>query len=193
MTEVIINYFRNNLRKQLKRALCCRYLPLWNDEVWMKGEIDINVDYIKANNFLIFLYQTKKDLCCMEVTEAQMLSNSIDKFFFLLFDFQSYFNVFLNNKLYSGRIEIINDIMKYKKTNYVSKKFVGNIKFLELFFDFVKKLDEWAYWKRLVVVSFTKIIITEESYKQAQLHQPAFLQKLLSYVEEIFNRGMNTE
>ena len=127
----------------------------------------------------------------MEDNNAQMLSNAIDKFLFLLFDFQSYFNVFITNKIYSNRVEVINDIIQYKKTNYVSCRFVERKKFLELFFDLIKKIDEWNYWKRLVVVTFTKITITTESYNQAEAHETEFLRKLLGYVEEIFNRGIN--
>ena len=191
MPNVVINYFRNNLRKKLKRAMCGRFLPLWDNPCWIKRKTDIDIDYVKANDFLIFLYQTKKDLCCMEVVVAQLLSNAIDKFFFLLFDFQAYFNVFTMNGVYKDRIEIINDIIKYKQSNFIPSKFFNQYKYLELFIDLIKKMDEWEFWKRQVIINFTKIIITPNSYKFAEKYQVDFLRSLLYYVEQLFNKGMN--
>ena len=36
----MINYFRMNLKKKLHRPNCGRYLPLWDDKVWIKREVD---------------------------------------------------------------------------------------------------------------------------------------------------------
>ena len=151
------------------------------------------MDYIKANDFLIFLFQTKVDLCCIQDENGQALSNAIDKFFFLLFDFQSYFNVFVLHGIYNSRIEIINDIIKYKRNSYISSfdRMIGKNKILELFKELVRKTDEWNYWKRLIIINFTKILITEQKYKQAEIHEINYLQTLIGYVEQIFNKGMN--
>ena len=127
----------------------------------------------------------------MENTEVKMLSNAIDKFFFLLYDLQSYFSVLLKNKVYTNRIQIIDDIIQYKQTNLVPKKISGCVKTIEVFYDLVKRTDEWNYWKRLIVINFTKITISLYTYKNAEKNEPEYLKKLIGYVEEIFNRAMN--
>ena len=55
-----INYFRNELRKKLPRAICGRFLPLWDDIMWIKRQTDINLNYIQANDFLFFYTKPKK-------------------------------------------------------------------------------------------------------------------------------------
>ena len=191
MSKIVINYFRDNLRKKLKRPMCGRFLPLWDDSHWITRKTDVDIDYIKANDFLIFLYHTKKDTCCMEVTTAQLLSNAIDKFFFLLFDFQAYFNVFTMNGVYKDRVEIINDIIKYKQSNFIPSKFFNQYKYLELFIDLIKKMDEWEFWKRQVIINFTKIVITPNGYKFAEKYQVDYLRSLLYYIEQLFNKEIN--
>ena len=190
MSAEIINYFRSNLKRKLKRANCLRYLPLWDDKVWVKREVDINLDYIAANEFIVFLYQTKEDMCCMEIPQAKMFSNAVDKFLFLLYDFQGYFNVLIHNKLYERRCEIIDDLQQYRQKNIFSKKYVARIKLLEVFLDLNKKLNEWIYWKRMVIVSFTKILLTPEHYMSAEKNTPDYLIQLISYVEQLFNKGL---
>ena len=192
MADTVINYFRSNLRKELTRAKCGRFLPLWDDESWVKRETDINLDYIEANDFLIFLYQTKKDICCMENTLAQMLSNAIDKYFFILFDFQAYFNVFIQNKIYNCRTEIVNDVMAFKQNNYVFPKLLKNMKMLELFIDLTKRIEEWAFWKRKLIMYLTKIIISTDIYNHAEKNNPESLHNLMTYMEQLFDRGVNT-
>ena len=39
--DVVINYFRKNLREKLPRAMCGRFLPLWDDQKWIKHPTDI--------------------------------------------------------------------------------------------------------------------------------------------------------
>ena len=192
MNNTVITYFRNNLRKQLPRANCGRFLPLWDDENWIKRETDIDLDYIEANDFLIFLYQTKKDICCMENPLAQMLSNAIDKYFFILFDFQAYFNVFIQNKIYNSRTEIVKDIMAFKKNNYIYPKLLKNMKMVELFVDLTKRIDEWAYWKRKLILYLTKIILSNDVYQDAEKNNPETLHSLMNHIEQLFDRGVNT-
>ena len=173
-TEVI-NYFRDNLRRKLKRANCGRYLPLWDDKCWVKREVDIDLDYIVANEFVVFLYQTREDMCCMQnPPQAKLFSNAIDKFLFLLFDFQGYFNILMKNKLYKTRAEIISDITRYRRTNIFSNKYVARIKLLEVFLDLNKKLNEWIYWKRTIIINFVKILLTSDSYNAAINHTPDY-------------------
>ena len=192
MNVAVIDYFRKNLRKKLSRAQCGRFLPLWDDEEWIKRETDINLDYINANDFLVFLYQTKKDICCHSDVGAQCLSNAIDKFFFLMFDFQSYFDVFLQGKYYKNRIEIVQDVLNYKRKNIIPVKFNNTIKYLELFIDLSKRIDEWDFWRRQVIVNFVKIILGRDIYKSSQENDLKYLQKLINNVEQLFFNGLNS-
>ena len=168
-------------------------MPLWDDKYWIKRKVDIPIDYINANEFLVFLYQTKKDICCTQDVAVQLLTNAIDKFFYLLFDFQSYFDVFKQSGLYNSRVEIMDDIIKYKENLFIPKKFMTNLKFMELFTDLIKKMDEWNFWKRQVIISFAKILITLDSYNFAQIHQVGYLKYLLSYIEHLFDQGINAQ
>ena len=190
--EQTINYFRNELRNKLQRAFCGRFLPLWDDETWIKRKTDINLDYIEANDFLVFLYQTKKDICCHTDVNAQCLSNAIDKFFFLMFDFQSYFEVLIKTNCYNNRTDILKNILKYKKNNILPKKIIGTIKYLELFIDLSKKIDEWDFWRRQIIANFIKIILGSINYERAQENDAENLLKLINNVETIFFNGLNS-
>ena len=139
MTIEIIKYFKNGLKKKLKRPNCGRYLSLWDDRQWKKNINNINIAYINSNDFLIFLYQTKFDLSCIQDNNGQTLYNAIDKFFYILFDFENYFNVFISNNLYKNRAEILNDIINFSQFNCTSYRFYGKCRYLELFQDLVKK------------------------------------------------------
>ena len=192
MTAIeIINYFRTNLKRRLKRPNCGRYLPLWDDKQWIKRQVDIDLDYIIANEFVVFLYQTKDDTCCMENSEGKMLSNAIDKFLFLTYDFQGYFNILIKSKMYTTRAQIIKDIKQYRQTNIFSNKYITRIKLLEVFLDLNKKLNEWIYWKRTFIISFIKILLSEETYNAAEQHSPNYLTQLIYYIEKLFIRGLN--
>ena len=191
MNVVVINYFRKNLREKLPRAMCGRFLPLWDDQEWIKRQTDINLDYIEANDFLVFLYQTKKDICCHSDVSAQCLSNAIDKFFFLMFDFQSYFEVFIQAKYYKNRIEIVQEVLNYKTKNVIPNKLISTIKYLELFIDLTKKITEWDFWRRQVIVNFVKIILGRDNYKSSQKNDLKYLQKLINNVEQLFFNGLN--
>ena len=88
MVNKIIKYFRDNLRKKLKRPYCGRFLSLWDDENWKKYELDIPYN---SNEFLVFFYQIKNDLCCIQDTNGRMLHNAIDKFFLSVIRFRYIF------------------------------------------------------------------------------------------------------
>ena len=66
----------------MRRPRCGRFLSLWDEKIWINNVTNIHLDYIKSNDFLLFLYQTKHDLCCVENANAQNLKNAIDKFFY---------------------------------------------------------------------------------------------------------------
>ena len=188
----MISYFRTNLKKKLHRPNCGRYLPLWDDKVWIKREVDINLDYINANDFIVFLYQTKQDMCCMEIPQAKMFTNGIDKFLFILYDFQRYLNVLIQTKLYQRKCQVIQDLLQYRKTHIYPKRFLTCINLIEIFLDINKKLDDWVYWRKIIIHSFTKILLTPESYISAQRHSPDYFNQLMSYIEQIFNEGISS-
>ena len=187
----IISYFRKNLRKGLPRAMCGRFLPLWDDSRWVKRPTEICLDYIEANDFLVFLFQTKKDICCHTDVAAQCLTNATDKFFFLMFDFQSYFDIFIKNKCYQHRLEVLNDVYNYKTRGIIPSKLIGVTKYLELFIDLSKKINEWDFWRRQVIINFVKIFLGKDVYNSACQSDMKYLQKFISNVEEYFFCGLN--
>ena len=189
--DVVINYFRKNLREKLPRAMCGRFLPLWDDQKWIKHPTDINLEYINANNFLVFLYQTKKDICCHTDIRAQGLSNAIDKFFFVMFDFQSYFDILLKTKHYNNQLEILNDVEKFKENKKIPNKLISNIYHLEIFIDLSKKMDEWNYWRKMIIRNFTKIVLGEQNYMGIEKDDAENLEKLLYNIELLFFKGLN--
>ena len=188
--DITINYFRNELRTKLPRAICGRFLPLWDDIVWIKRQTDINLHYIKANDFLVFLYQTKKDICCHNDINAQCLSNAIDKFFFLMFDFQSYFTALIETKKCNNQPEIVKDILKYKKTCIIPTKLISVLKQMELFVDLSKKVTEWDYWRKQVILNFVKIVLGN-NFKTIEKDDLENLEKLINHIEDLFYRGIN--
>ena len=188
--DMTINYFRNELRKKLPRALCGRFLPLWDDIMWIKRQTDINLNYIEANDFLVFLYQTKKDICCHDDINAQCLSNAVDKFFFLMFDFQSYFMALIKTKKYNNRLEIVEDILKYKKSCIIPTKLISTLKHMELFVDLSKKVTEWDYWRKQIILNFVKIVLGS-NFESIQKEDAENLEKLIYNIEKLFYRGLN--
>ena len=119
MSDKIIKYFRNGLRKRLERPSCGRYMPLWDDKKWEKHESNIYIAYIRSSDFLIFLHQTKCDLSCIQDKCGQVLFNALDKFFYVMFEFETYFNVLLFNNFYKSRHEILDDTIKYNTSGTI--------------------------------------------------------------------------
>ena len=190
MSKQIINYFRLGLKKNLARPNCARFLSLWDDNKWKKHDNNITLDYIKSNDFLIFLYQTKHDLCCVENINAHNLSNAIDKFFYLLFEFEGYYSIFISNDIYKNRMEIIDTVIRFYRYNYFCQRLRYQYKYVEFFKELIKKIDEWNYWKRLIIINYTKIILTDCSYQYAQEVAQEFLQTLIKNIEKVFDKGI---
>ena len=190
MSKQIINYFRLGLKKNLARPNCARFLSLWDDNKWKKHDNNITLDYIKSNDFLIFLYQTKHDLCCIENINAHNLSNAIDKFFYLLFKFEGYYSIFISNDIYKNRMEIIDTVIRFYRYNYFPQRLRYQYKYVELFKELIKKIDEWNYWKRLIIINYTKMILTDCSYQYAQEVAQEFLQTLIKNIEKVFDKGI---
>ena len=190
MSEEIIKYFRLGLRKKLKRPNCGRFLSLWDDRKWKNHVENISLDYIKSNEFLLFLYQTKHDLCCVNDKNAQNLQNAIDKFFYLLFEFERYYNVFISNNIYENKIEIIDAIRNFYNYNYFPQRLKNQCRYIELFKDLIKRIAKWNYWKRLIIINYTKIILTDFSYQYAQQVAQEFLRELIINIEKVFDKGI---
>ena len=190
MVNQIIKYFRCGLRKKLKRPNCGRYLSLWDDFEWKKSRIFSEIPYINLNEFLYFLYQTKYDLCCIEDRNGQIIYNAIDKFFYVLFDFETYFNVFISYGLYKSRTEVIKDVINFNQFKFLPRRLYNKHKLIESFHDLIKKTNEWEYWKKIIVVTYTKIVVTELSFEQAKISAPRYLQELIENVDKIFNKAL---
>ena len=192
MTNETIKYFKSNLKKKLRRPRCGRFLSLWDEKIWKNsGVTNIQLDYIKSNDFLLLLYQTKHDLCCVENVNAQNLNSAIDKFFYLIFEFERYYTMFITNNLYKNRIEIIDDVIRFYRYNSFPQKILYQYRYLDLFKDLIKKIDEWEYWKRIIIISFTKILITDFSYEYAQRVAPDNLRLLINNIQKVFNKGLD--
>ena len=190
MTDEIMKYFKNNLKKKLRRPRCGRFLSLWDEKIWKNDAIDIQLDYIKSNDFLLFLYQTKHDLSCVQNVNAQSLSNAIDKFFYLIYEFERYYIIFISRNLYKNRTKIIDDVIRFYHFNSFPQKILYQYRYLDLFKDLIKKIDEWEYWKRNIIISYTKILITDFSYEYAQKVAADNLRLLINNIQEVFNKGL---
>ena len=191
MATKIIKYFKDGLKKKLTRPCCKRFLSLWDDREWKNHVDNIKLDYIKYNDFLLFLYQTQYDLCCVEDNNAQNLRNAIDKFFYLLFEFERHYSIFISNKIYKCRLEIINDVIHYYQYNLFPQKILFQYRYIELFKDLIKRIDEWKYWKRLIIINYAKIILTNYNYEYAQNVASKYLHELVENIEKLFNKGLD--
>ena len=69
----------------------------------------------------------------------------------------------------------MNDIINFNRFNCLPYKLCGKYKYLELFQDLSKRINEWNYWKRIIVITFTKILLTTFSYEYAQRNALNFL------------------
>ena len=106
------------------------------------------------------------------------------------YSIQKHFNIFISNNIYQNRSEILNDIIKLVQFNSQPQRLYGNFKYLEVFNNLVKRTNEWNYWKRLIIVSFTKILLTDYSYDYAQRNASDFLQELITNVKQLFHKGI---
>ena len=175
----------------MKRPSCGRFLSIWDEKVWVNRVDNMQLEYVRSNKFLLFLYQIKHELSCVEEINAQYLHNAIDKMFYLIFEHERYYSMFMSGKLYSSRLEIINDVAHFYHFNSFPQKIQKHYRYVELFKDLVKKIDEWAYWKRHAVISFSKIVLSEFSYEYALKVAPNDLQNLVNSVEKFFDKGLN--
>ena len=187
----IIDYFRDELRKKLQRPACQRTLTLWDQVYWLKS-MNIHANFlINTNDFLQFWYRTCHELCCVNDSRAIILRNALDKYFYFLFDFEFYFNFFIDRKTFKNAEDIMTAVVHYNldKKNLKSK-LKRNKELHELFKQLVNRVNEWNYWKKVIIVEFIKINIGEAAYEKAKQDSLDGLTELLRNTEILWDRGV---
>ena len=74
--------------------------------------------------------------------------------------------------------------------NKIRSKVRRNKKIEDLFKEFVNRVNEWNYWKKVIIVQFLKINIGEEVYKLAQNNSINGLVELMQNTEKLFDKGI---
>ena len=187
----IIDYFRNELRNKLLRPTCQKVLTLWDHNYWIKANNIHIYSLINSNDFLQFWFRTCFELCCVNNTAAIGLKNAIDKYFYFLIDFENYFSIFISKKVFKDRMAIMQAVIDYDldHTN-IKSKVRRNKQIQNLFIDFVNRVNEWNYWKKIIIVQFIKINIGEQQYKAATRNSPEKLTQLFDNIEKLWNKGI---
>ena len=164
---------------------------MWDHSCWIKSN-NINIySLINSNDFLQFWFRTCFELCCVNDIRAIILKNALDKYFYFLIDFENYFQVFIFKKIFKTRTEIMNAVIDSNlDNNNLKSKVKRNKKMKHLFLEFVNRVNEWNYWKKIIIVQFVKINIGEEAYVAAERGTLNALGDLLENTEKLFDRGI---
>ena len=192
----IIDYFREELRNKLLRPSCQKVLTLWDHHHWIKANNIHIYSLINSNDFLQFWFRTCFELCCINDVVAIGLKNAIDKYFYFLIDFENYFSIFISRKVFKDRISIMQAVIEYNLDhNKIKSKVRRNTQIQNLFIDFVNRVNEWNYWKKIIITQFIKINIGKEQYEAAVINQPQKLTELFHNTEKLWDKGIqgNTE
>ena len=187
----IIDYFRDELRKKLQRPTCQKTLTLWDQVYWIKSN-NIHTHFlINVNDFLQFWYRTCYELCCVNDSRAIILKNALDKYFYFLLDFENYFTIFIERKTFVTKEDIMTAVIEYNlDKKKLKSKLKRNQQLQDLFKEFVNRVNEWNYWKKVIIVEFIKINIGEEAYEKARQDSLDELTKLLHNTEILWDRGI---
>ena len=189
----IIDYFRNELRTKLLRPYCAKNLTLWDHDCWIKSN-DIYQHYLLNNNdFLQFWFRIYNELCCCNDIRALTLKNALDKYFYFLLDFETYFHTFISSKVFSSTRKIMQAVVDYNlNRNKLRTKVKRNKKTRELFLEFVNRVNEWNYWKKVIIEQFVRINIGEEAYKQVKEDYNSLKQfiELLKNTDQLWDKGI---
>ena len=189
----IIDYFRNELRTKLLRPHCAKNLTLWDHDCWIKSN-DIYQHYILNNNdFLQFWFRTCSELCCVNDIRALILKNALDKYFYFLLDFENYFHIFISSKVFPSTKKIMQAVIDYNlNRNKLKTKVKGNKKTRELFLEFVNRVNEWNYWKKVIIEQFIRINIGEQAYKQVKEDFNSLKEfiELLKNTDQLWDKGI---
>ena len=187
----IIDYFRDELRNKLQRPTCQKTLTLWDHVYWLKLYNIHSHPIINMNDFLQFWYRTCYELCCVNDIRAVVLKNALDKYFYFLFDFDTYFNVFIEKKTFATRQDVMCAVVNYNLDKKNLKTKLKRNKQLEyLFKEFVNRVNEWNYWKKVIINEFIKINIGTQAYEKARQDSLEGLAKLLQNTEILWDRAI---
>ena len=74
--------------------------------------------------------------------------------------------------------------------NDLKSKVKRNKKIEQLFREFVNRVNEWNYWKKIILIQFIKINIGEEAYKAAEENSLDGLADLIQNTEKLWDRGI---
>ena len=72
----------------------------------------------------------------------------------------------------------------------IKSKVRRNKQIQNLFIDFVNRVNEWNYWKKIIIVQFIKINIGEQQYEAATRNSPEKLTQLFDNIEKLWNKGI---
>ena len=187
----IIDYFRNELRNKLLRPNCQKQLTLWDHSCWVKSSGGYTHFILNANDFLQFWYRTCYELCCVNDTRAIDLKNALDKYFYFLLDFENYFNVLIERKIFKNRADIMQGVVNYNlDKNNLKTKIKRNNSVKDLFKELVNRVNEWNYWKKVILTQFIRINIGEASFQASQQNNLGGLIQLLKNTEALWDRGI---
>ena len=187
----IIDYFRNELRNKLVRPTCQKQLMLWDHNCWIKLN-HIHAHFIiNSNDFLQFWFRVCYELCCVNDVRAVCLKNALDKYFYFLLDFENYFTIFLQRKIYRNRQDIMQAVVDYNlDKNNLKSKVRRNKSVEDLFKEFVNRVNEWNYWKKIILTQFIRINIGEGAFQAAQKNNISGLVELIKNTETLWDRGI---
>ena len=188
----IIDYFRNELRNKLLRPTCQKTLTLWDHNCWIKANHYYTHFLLKSNEFLQFWYRTCDELCCVNDIRARILKNALDKYFYFLLDFENYFSIFIERKTFKRRQDIMQAVVDYNlDKNTLKSKLKRNKSLEDLFKEFVNRVNEWNYWKKIAIIQFIRINIGEDNFQAAQKNRIQQLTNLIENTEKVWDRGIS--
>ena len=185
----IIDYFRTELRNKLTRPKCQRPLYLWDQNYWIRSNIKSHF-IINSDEFLLFWYQTCYELCCVDTPAAIGLKNALDKYFYFLLDFESYFSIFLSKRTFLTRKGVMDAVIDYNLEKKLRSKVKRNKKIEQIFKEFVNRVNEWNYWKKVIIIQFLKINIGQEAYDAATTNSINGLAELMQNTEKLWDKGI---
>ena len=166
-------------------------LTLWDHNCWVKANHVGLHCIINSNDFLQFWYRTCHELCCVNDIRAVELKNALDKYFYFLLDFENYFTVFMQRRIFRNRTEIMQAIVDYNlDKNILKSKIRRNNSLKDLFKELVNRVNEWNYWKKVIITTFIRISIGDSSFQAAKQNNLEGLSQLLKNTEEVWDRGI---
>ena len=131
------------------------------------------------------------ELCCVNDIRAIILKNALDKYFYFLIDFENYFLILISKKAFTTRKQIMDAVIDYNlDNNNLKSKVKRNKKTEHLFKEFVNRVNEWNYWKKIIIIQFIKINIGEQAYKAAEENSIDSLADLIRNTEKLWDKGI---